>query len=84
MAETSLTPEQVEKLLVYASGRLGTTPEQLKAAFRRQGLAGLSAALSPEEAGQAEAVLRDREKAAALMQNPEVQRLLIQLLGNGG
>lgn len=83
MADTSITPEQLEKLLVYASGRLGTTPEQLKAAFRQNGLAGLSSALSPEEAGQAEAVLRDREKAAALMQNPDIQRLLIQLLGQG-
>ncbi|MBQ8683138.1 MAG: hypothetical protein IJ518_01310 [Clostridia bacterium] len=83
MAELSMTPEQMERLLVYASGRLGTTPEKLKAAFRQNGLAGLSAALTPEEAGRAEAVLGDREKAAALLQDPAVQRLLIQLLGNG-
>ncbi len=83
MADTSFTPEQMEKLLAYASTRLGTTPEQLKATFQREGLAGLSATLSPEEQGQAAAVLRDREKAAALLQDPAVQRLLIQLLGNG-
>ena len=81
MADTPFTPEQMEKLLAYASGRLGTTPEQLKAAFQQKGLAGLSAALSPEEVGQAETVLHDREKAARLMQDPAVQRLLIQLLG---
>ena len=69
-------PTQMEKLLQVAAGRLGTTPEALKAAFQQGGLKGVSAALPPQQAeklqnGQAEQLLND----------PAVQRLLIQLLG---
>ena len=70
------TPAQMEKLLQVAAGRLGTTPDALKAAFQQGGIQGVSAALSPHQAeklqnGQAEQLLGD----------PAVQRLLIQLLG---
>ena len=72
----SFTPAQMEKLLLVAAGRLGTTPEALKTAFQQGGLKGISDALSPQQAeklqnGQAEKLLND----------PAVQRLLIQLLG---
>ncbi|MBR2319321.1 MAG: hypothetical protein IKA50_00870 [Clostridia bacterium] len=72
----SFTPAQMEKLLKVAASRLGTTPEQLKSAFQQGGLKGISDALSPQQAeklqnGQAEKLLND----------PAVQRLLIQLLG---
>ena len=70
------TPAQTEKLLQIAAAKLGTTPEGLKTAFEQGGLKGLSANLSPAQAqtlqnGQAERLLND----------PAVQRLLIQLLG---
>ena len=70
------TPAQTEKLLQIAAAKLGTTPEGLRAAFEQGGLKGVSAALSPQQAeklqnGQAEKLLND----------PAVQRLLIQLLG---
>ncbi len=81
MAEMNFTPDQLEKLVAYASKRLGTTPEQLKTAFQQGGLAGISAALSPEEAAKAEGLIGSKEQAAALMNDPAVQRLLIQLLG---
>ena len=83
MADVSFTPEQTEKLLVYAAGRLGIPPEQLREAFRQKGVAGLTATLHPEEAQQAAAVLQDREKVAALLQDPTVRRLLAQWLGQG-
>ena len=72
----SFAPAQMEKLLQVAAGRLGTTPEALRAAFQKGGLKGVSSALSPQQAqslqsGQAEKLLED----------PAVQRLLIQLLG---
>ena len=72
----SLTPAQMEKLLQVAAGRLGTTPDALKTAFQKGGLKGVSSSLSPQQAqslqnGQAEKLLED----------PAVQRLLIQLLG---
>lgn len=70
------SPAQMEKLLAVAAAKLGTTPEGLRAAFEQGGLQGVSAALSPQQAeklqnGQAEKLLND----------PAVQRLLIQLLG---
>ena len=72
----SFTPAQMEKLLQVAAGRLGITPDALRAAFQNGGLKGVSDALSPRQAqslqnGQAEKLLED----------PAVQRLLIQLLG---
>lgn len=70
------SPAQMEKLLGVAAAKLGTTPEGLRAAFQQGGLKGISEALSPQQAeklqnGQAEKLLND----------PAVQRLLIQLLG---
>lgn len=81
MAQNAFTPEQLDKLVNYASQQLGTTPDQLKAAFRQGGLAGLSSALSAEEASKAEAMLKDKDAAARLMNDPQVQKLLAQLLG---
>ena len=79
---------QLEKLLEYASARLHTTPEALKAAFQQNGLYGLSQTagaegdLPPEIAAKAQALLQNKEKAAALLDSPEVQQLLRQLGGN--
>ncbi len=81
MAQESFTPAQMEKLLQYASKQLGTSPEQLKMAFAQGGLEGVSASLSPAEAQKAEALIKDKEKAAQLMNSPAVQQLLKQLLG---
>lgn len=81
MAQQAFSPEQMEKLVAYASRQLGTTPEQLKAAFQQGGLAGLSDALSPDEATKAQALLKDKDAAARLMNDPQVQKLLAQLLG---
>lgn len=81
MAQHAFSPEQMEKLVAYASHRLGTTPDKLKAAFQQGGLAGLSDALSPDEATKAQALLKDKDAAAKLMNDPQVQMLLAQLLG---
>ena len=81
MAQHAFSPEQMEKLVAYASHRLGTTPDKLKAAFQQGGLAGLSDALSPDEATKAQALLHDKDAAAKLMNDPQVQKLLAQLLG---
>ena len=82
MAQHAFSPEQMEKLVAYASRQLGTTPEQLKTAFQQGGLAGLSDALSPDEANKAQALLKDKDAAAKLMNDPQVQKLLAQLLGD--
>lgn len=77
MNQPSFTPEQMEKLLAIAGQKLGTDPQKLKEAYQQGGLKGISAALSPE----AQAVIGDKQKTAALLQDPAIQRLLIQLLG---
>lgn len=74
------TPAQMEKLLKVAAGRLGTTPEELKAAFQKNGLKGISAALSPQQAEKMGAITENGQ-AEKLLDDPAVQRLLIQLLG---
>lgn len=82
------TPEQMEKLLRYAGKRLNTSPEQLREAFEKGGLFGLaqqakeSSALSAEAAEQAQVLIQDKEQAAALLNDPAVQNLLQQLLGD--
>lgn len=40
-----------------------------------------TAALTPEEAARAQAMLQDRSQIEQLLQNPEVQKLLQQLSG---
>ena len=72
----SFTPAQMEKLLQVAAGRLGTTPDALKAAFQQGGLKGVSASLPPRQAEQLQS-----GQAEKLLSDPAVQRLLIQLLG---
>jgi hypothetical protein len=91
MADIPFSPQQIEKLLAYAGQRLGTTPEQLKAVFQKEGLAGLAAlnnkvsgdTFSPEETAKVNTLLQDKEKTAALINDPSVQQLLARLLGKG-
>ena len=78
--DNAFTPAQMEQLLQYASRRLGTSPEQLKQAFQQGGLAGLSSAMSAEEAAQAEDLIRNREKAARLLNDPQIQQMLLRML----
>ena len=72
-----ITPEQTEKLLTLAAGKLGTTPDALRATLQQNGLQG---ALSPQDAARAAAVLQDREKLTTLLADPSVRRLLEQIL----
>mgnify|MGYP003296333145 CR=1 FL=1 len=72
----AFTPAQMEKLLAVAAAKLGTTPEGLRSAFEQGGLKGLSANLSPKQAETLQ-----NGQAEQLLQDPAVQRLLIQLLG---
>lgn len=81
MNDPSFSPEQMEKLLQLAAQRLGTNPQALKNAYQQGGLKGISSALSAEDAAKAQNILQDKDKAAALLQDPAIQRLLIQLLG---
>ena len=81
MNDPSFSPEQMEKLLQLAAQRLGTNAQALRNAYQQGGLKGISSALSAEDAAKAESILSDKDKTAALLQDPAIQRLLIQLLG---
>ena len=74
------TPAQMEKLLQVAAGRLGTTPDALKTAFQQGGLKGISDALTPQQAEKMGKITQNGQ-AEKLLEDPAVQRLLIQLLG---
>lgn len=76
MSDNNMTPAQLEQLLAYAGRRLGRTPDQLKEAFEQGGLGGLSSALSAEQAAQAEELIRNKEKAAQLLNDPQIRKLL--------
>ena len=82
------TPAQLEKLLQYASRRLNTSPEALMKAFRQSGLTGVAeqaqgtAAFTPQETQQAQALLQDPAALEQWMNSPSVRQLLAQLLGD--
>ena len=81
----AVTPDQLQALLQFASKKLGTTPEKLAQTVQAGGLAGLSKLsddLSPEKAKKIDAVLQDESKAQALLETPEAQKLIGQILGN--
>ena len=74
---SQITPEQMEKLLTLAAGRLNTTPDALKNALQQNGLQGT---LSQQDADRAQSLLQDKDKLAALLADPSVRQLLGQLL----
>lgn len=82
----AFSPQQLEKLLQYASLRLHTTPEALLEAFQQGGLYGLSQkaeddhALSPEIAAKIQELAQAPEQAAQLLNSPEVRQLIDRLL----
>lgn len=83
-----LTPAQLEKLLQYASRRLNTSPEALIKAFQQSGLTGVAeqaqgtAAFTPQEAQQAQALLQNPAALEQWMNSPAMRQLLSQLLGD--
>lgn len=84
MNEPKITPDQMEALLKFASKKLGTTPEKLAATVQNGGMSGVSGLapeLPPDQAAKIDAVLHDKAKAEALLQTPEAQKLMEQLLG---
>ena len=82
MAQDSFSPAQIERLIGIASKHLGTTPDQLKQSFEKNGLSGISSSLSAEDAAKAQTYLQDKDKAAQLLNDPQAQKLLKQLLGD--
>lgn len=80
---SSLTPDQMQALLQYASKRLGTTPEKLAATMQTGGLAGLSPDLGAADTQKIQDVLHDKSKTEQILQSPEAQDLIRKILGKG-
>ena len=79
MNSPSLTPEQLQALLGYAAGRLGTTPQALAQTLHEGGLSALQSQLSPADDRILRQLLGDRAGAEAFLASPEMKALLAQL-----
>lgn len=80
MGNANITPDQLQALLQYASKRLGTTPENLARTVQTGGLEGLSKNLSPGDSAKLNGLVGDKRQAQALLDSPEVQSFINQLL----
>ena len=84
MSEIHLTAEQMARLAVMMKGSGGIDTAALNRALTADDWSGVAAVLSAEDTAKVRAVWQDKEKLAALMQDPAVQRLLEQLGGRYG
>ncbi len=81
MAE-GFSQQELMRLMQYAAGRLGTTPQALQKTFAEKGLdgitheAGQAAPLTPEMQAAIERLIRDPEQLRALAANPALRALL--------
>lgn len=65
---SSPTPEQLQALLAFAAGKLGTTPEQLQKTVQNTNVG---------------ALMNDPKKLEQLLKSPQAQALLREWGGNG-
>lgn len=79
MGNAQLTPQQLEALLHFASKKLGISEEQLARTVQSGNMDDLG--LSPENTKKLENLVGERNNAENLLQSPQVQALLSQLLG---
>lgn len=82
MADNKMNQEQMYALLQFVSRRLNVTPAELARALSGDGLEGLAARLSPENAARLQAMMGDRAKAQQLLDSPQAQALIRRLLEN--
>ncbi len=62
------TPDQLQALLKFAAGKLGTTPDQLQKTVQSANI---------------DALVNDPQKLEQLLKSPKAQALLRELGGNG-
>ena len=77
----NITPDHLEALVNFAAQRLRMSPQDLKKTVQTQGLSSLTSHLSPEDAAKVQGMQADRTQAEQLLQSPQVQELLRQLMG---
>ncbi len=78
MGNTQLTPQQLEALLKFASSKLGISQEQLARTVQSGNLDELG--LSPDSTRKLNGMMGGNDPQS-LLQSPQVQALLSQLLG---
>ena len=78
---SQITPDQLQALIAYASRRLGMTPEQLQRTVQEGGLSSLADKVGGDSASQSASLAGDRQKAEQLLNSPQAQAILKQLLG---
>lgn len=78
MGNTQLTPQQLEALLKFASSKLGISQEQLARTVQSGNLDELG--LSPDSTRKLNGMMGGSDPQS-LLQSPQVQALLSQLLG---
>ncbi len=78
MGNTQLTPQQLEALLKFASSKLGISQEQLARTVQSGNLDELG--LSPDSTRKLNGMMGGGDPQS-LLQSPQVQALLTQLLG---
>lgn len=71
----------MEKMLEMASRKLGTSPENLKAAIEKGSLDGVLGNLSKEDAQKLMQVMNNPELREKLMKSPEAMALLKKMAG---
>ena len=76
------TQAQLQALIQFASKRLGMTPEAFAKTIQNGDVSGLTANMKPEEAAKLNAVVSDKSTAEQVVQSPEAQKLIQQLLNN--
>lgn len=65
---SSPTPDQLQALLNFAAGQLGTTPDQLQKTVKKTDIG---------------ALLNDPQKLEQLLKSPKAQAILREFGGNG-
>ncbi len=80
MNDRSITPDQLNALLQYASKRLGTTPEQLAKTVQAGGTDSIASKLPSDKAAQFAALAGDQAKMQELLNSPQAQQLIQQLM----
>lgn len=80
MDNNKLTEEQLQALVQFASKKLGTTPEKLAKTVQQGDFSSIASKMKPEGAAKLNALASDKGKAEKLVNSPEAQKLIQQLL----
>ncbi len=72
-----------KEFLSELSGKLGKSPEEIKASAQAGNLDALTKNLSEAQQKKLREILSNPEKTRAIMENPQVQKLIRMLSSNG-